>query len=125
MAQNKEIEVKGADTAIPTSAGGQRLQLGIRLKPVNQSDQPVFSNFTAVQGAPGTVFVDFAFIEPSVLPALARLQQSGGKVPETINGRLACRIALGLDAAAQLAQQLNQHLRSVQPRAQQDPKPKV
>ena len=107
-----------------TAAGGQRVQLNMRLQPVNNSDQPVFSNFTVVQGAPGTVFIDFGFLEPSVMPAVARLAQSGGKLPESINGRLACRVAVGLDAAVQLVQQLDQHLRSVQAQAQQAAKAK-
>ena len=111
-ATNKTVTDAASETT--ASATGQRLQLGIRLQPVNHSDQPVFSNFTVVQGAPGTVFIDFGFLEPSALPAVARLVQTGGKLPEIINGRLACRIALGLDAAAQLVQQLDQHLRGLQ-----------
>lgn len=99
------------------------MQLGIRLQSVNHSEQPIFSNFTVVQGAPGTVFIDFGFLEPSALPAVARLAQSGAKVPETIDGRLACRMAMGGDAAAQLHQQLSQHLRSLQTRAEQPAKP--
>ena len=113
-----------ATTETPAAGTGQRVQLGIRLQPVNDSDQPTFANFTVVQGAPGTVFVDFGFLEPSVMPALARQVKSGGKVPESINGRLACRVALGLDAAVQLVQQLDQHLRSVQAQAQQAAKSK-
>ena len=113
MAQKQDTEVAqaGADA---TSNTAQRVQLGMRLQPLNNSDQPIFSNFTVVQGASGTVFVDFGFLEPSVLPALARQARSGGKLPESINGRLVCRVALGLDATAQLAQQLSQYLRSVQ-----------
>ena len=95
------------------AAGAQRLQVGIRLQAVDGSDQPVFSNVTAVQGAPGTVFLDFGFIEPSALPAVARLAQTGGKLPETISGRLACRVAVSVDTALQLASQLEQHLRAV------------
>ena len=117
----KETETVAAGE---TSAAGQRVQLGIRLQPVNHSEQPVFSNFTVVQGAPGTVFIDFGFLEPSVMPSVARLARSGGKLPETVNGRLACRMALGLDAAAQLAQQLDQHLRGVREQAQQAAKRK-
>lgn len=114
-----------ATTETPAAGGAQRVQLGIRLQPVNHSEQPIFANFTVVQGAPGTVFVDFGFLEPGVMPALARQVQSGGKVPESIDGRLACRVALGVDAAAQLAQQLNQHLRAVQAQAQQAAKSKT
>lgn len=97
--------------------GHTRLQLGLRLQPVDHSDQPVFANFTMVQGAPSVVFLDFGFLEPAVLPSLARLAKSGGKAPETVNGRLACRVALGADVAAQLAQQLNEYLAHVQPKS--------
>ena len=117
MATSNKEDASANEAA--ASKGAQHVQLGMRLQPVNHSDQPIFSNFTVVQGAPGTVFLDFGFLEPSVMPALARQARSGGKMPEAINGRLACRVALGLDAAVQLVQQLDQHLRSVQAQAQQ------
>ena len=123
MAATRETDT-GMASETAASGAGQRLQLNIRLQPANDSDHPIFSNFTVVQGAPGTVFVDFGFLDPSALPAVARLVQTGGKLPEAISGRLACRVALGLDAAVQLAQQLEQHLRGVQARAQQAAAPK-
>jgi len=103
-----------------SSAGGgeHQLQLGIRLQSVEGSDQPVFSNFTMVQGAPGMVFLDFGFLEPNALPSVVRAAQSGGKVPEAIRGKLAARVVLGIDSAVQLAQQLQQHLRSLQAQGQ-------
>jgi hypothetical protein len=102
----------------PAAAGGaQQVQLGIRLQPVDHSDQPVFANFSTVQVAPGMVFLDFGFLEPSVLPSVMRLAQSGGKVPESVNGRLAARMVLGLDTAIQLAQQLEHQLRSLKAQA--------
>lgn len=115
MDNNDVTQIATPNPAEVTNAG-HRLQLGLRLQPVNHSDQPVYSNFTAVQGAPGTVFLDFGFLDPGVMPALARQAQSGAKVPQTIEGRLACRIAIGIDVAAQLAQQLEQHLRTLRPR---------
>ena len=124
MAQFQDEETKATDAAAAPSVAGQRVQLGIRLQPVSDSDQPVFANFTVVQGAPGTVFVDFGFLEPSVMPALARQVKSGGKLPDSINGRLACRVALGVDVAAQLAQQLNQYLHNLQMETQQAAKGK-
>lgn len=63
---------KAPDASEATDAAPQRLHLGLRLQPVNHSDQPVYSNFTAVQAAPGTLFLDFGFIDPGVMPALAR-----------------------------------------------------
>jgi len=117
MATMNETDAVAASET-PAAGTSQRPHTGLRLRGVNHSEQPVFSNFTVVQGTPLIVFIDFCFLEPSALPALARLAESGGKAPETINGQLACRLALGVDAAAQLSQQLEQHLRGVQARAQ-------
>lgn len=107
--------------AAPQAEGApaeHRVQLGIRLQPADHSDQPLFSNFSIVQGAPGMVFIDFGFLEPNVLPSVIRIAQGGGKLPEAVNGRLAARVVLGLDAAMQLVQQLDQHLRSLRGNAQ-------
>ena len=82
--------------------------LNIKLMPVDHSDQPVLANFTRLNGAPGMVFVDFGFLEPAALSALSRLARSGGKIPETLNGKLAVRVALGYDTLAALHQQLGQ-----------------
>lgn len=76
--------------------------------------QPIYANFTAVQGGQGVVFVDFGFLEPQALQSLARMAQSGEKAPETIGARMSSRMAISADAAANLAQQLNQLL---QPKA--------
>jgi hypothetical protein len=106
MSDKKEVPATEAKAEQP-------LHLGLRLQSVDHSDQPLFSNFTMVQGAPGMVFLDFGFLEPAALPSLARLAQSGGKMPESINGRLACRVVLGLDAAMQLTRQLEAHMKTL------------
>jgi hypothetical protein len=90
---------------------GHHFQLGIRLQPVDHSDQPVFANFSFVQGVQGMLFLDFGFLEPQVLPSVLRMAREGGKLPETVNGKLAARVVLSVDAAQQLVQQLEQHLR--------------
>ena len=82
--------------------------LNIRLAPVDNSDQPVLANFTSLNGSPGMVFIDFGFLEPAALDALSRLARSGGKIPETLTGKLAVRVALGYDTLAALHQQLGQ-----------------
>jgi hypothetical protein len=79
------------------------VSLGVRLVPVNNSDQPLFANYTTVNATPGIAFLDFAFLEPSVLLALPHVE----KVPESINGRLVVRVALAPDALQNLARQLN------------------
>ncbi len=88
--------------------GNKTTGLNIRLAPVNNSDQPVLANFTRLNGAPGMVFLDFGFLEPAALAALSRLAQTGGKIPESLNGKLAVRVALGFDTLAALHQQLGQ-----------------
>lgn len=100
----------GADAGAP--AGGTppaiTARLGIRLTPVGNSDQPVFANYTALNVTPGVVFIDFGFLEPGVLAALPRVARQGGKLPETINGRLAVRVALAYDSVQNLKRQLDQ-----------------
>jgi len=90
--------------------------LNIRLAPVASSDQPVFANITRVNGAPGVVFVDFGFLEPAALDTLSRLARSGGKIPETLNGKLAVRVALGYDTLSALHQQLTQAVEGLKAR---------
>lgn len=116
MTKNQENQPRGLDT-VAASAGGsaQRVQLNLRLQPANNSEQPIFANITTVQAAPGIAFLDFGFVEPGAMSALVRTVQGGGKAPDTINGRLACRVALSPDTAAQLAQQLHDILRPARP----------
>jgi hypothetical protein len=108
---------EGADaaqtTGAPAAAAVQEprsVSLGVRLVPVNNSDQPLFANYTTVNATPGIAFIDFAFLEPSVLLALPHVE----KVPESINGRLVVRVALAPDALQNLARQLNALLRPQQ-----------
>ncbi len=92
---------------------GVTAELNIRLTPVGNSDQPVLANFTRLNGSPGVVFVDFGFLEPAALSALSRLASSGGKIPETLNGKLAVRVAFGFDTLIQLHKQLGQAVAGV------------
>jgi hypothetical protein len=105
-ATKKEAQTKSGATA--GARAGQ--SLGIGLVPVDNSDQPVVANYTSLSVAPGMVFVDFGFLEPSVLAGLPRIARAGGKLPERLNGRLAVRVVLGYDALATLHQQLGQVL---------------
>jgi len=117
MAKNTNESGNSADKTARLPAGGaQRVQFSLRLQPANDSDQPVFANFSMLQPAAGVAFIDFGFLEPGALASVARTLQAGGKAPEAVNGRLACRVALTPDVAAQLAQQLNDWLRSLVPR---------
>lgn len=97
--------------------------LNIRLAPVENSDQPVLANFTRLNGAPGMVFVDFGFLEPAALGALSQLARSGGKIPETLTGKLAVRVALGYDTLAALHQQLGQVVAGLKAQRGEKPAP--
>jgi hypothetical protein len=93
--------------------------VNIHLLPSGQSDQPLLSNFTVVHPASGVVLVDFGFLEPGALSALSKLAQTGKKVPERINGRLAARVALSYDALASLHRQIGGVLEAVSKAAAQ------
>lgn len=103
--KNENAPVKSGAPATGAS-DAKNIGLNVRLTPVGTSDQPIYANFTNVTVSPGTVFLDFGFLEPAVLAALPQMVREGSKLPESINGRLSARIALGLDAMANLQQQL-------------------
>src|SRR3954464_2851541 len=105
----KDPEQATAATA-EAAKGGDRARLGIRLMPVDNSDQPVLANYSNLNIAPGMVFIDFGFLEPAMLTALPRVARSGGKLPESLNGKLAVRVAMGYDGLANLHQQIGRML---------------
>ncbi|HSQ02958.1 MAG TPA: hypothetical protein VLN59_02910 [Burkholderiales bacterium] len=71
---------------------------------------PVVANYSALNVSRGMVFIDFGFLEPGMLAALPRMAQQGSKLPETVQGRLAVRVAMGYDELANLDQQLGRVL---------------
>jgi hypothetical protein len=113
MADSKSKKEDAAPVITETAAttapsGGKQTSLGIRLMPVDNSDQPVLANYTALNVSPGMIFIDFGFLEPGMLSALPRVAKQGGKLPESVNGKLAVRVAMGYDGLANLHQQLGQ-----------------
>jgi hypothetical protein len=106
----KETEQASTEASTVDAPKAKAKGLGIRLTPVESSDQPVVANYTALNVAPGMVFIDFGFLEPAMLTALPRVAKAGGKLPESVNGKLAVRVAMGFDGLANLHQQLGQVL---------------
>lgn len=84
------------------------MQVSIRMQQGEHTGQPLYSNFTSVQGGQGVVIVDFGFLDPQTINALNRLARSGEKAPDTIGARMSCRMAISVEAATNLAHQLNQ-----------------
>lgn len=97
----------------------KHVSLKVKLKPVENSDQPVSANYTTINIAPGVVYVDFGFLEPSALTALTQIARAGKPVPPSLDGKLAVRVAMGYDVLPNLHQQLGQVLAGLQGQAKQ------
>jgi len=100
------------DEAAGKEGAERRVQVGLRLSPGEPSAQPVFCNFSGVTNAGGLLLLEFGFLEPGGLNAVAKAARTGSNPPDAIGGQRICRLALPPDTAAQLAQQLNQLLGS-------------
>lgn len=85
------------------------LTLNVRLKPSESSAQPRATNYTNVGVAQGIAYVDFGFIEPTVLAAIAKTAKDGQAAPKGLDGTLVTRAAMGVDVLARLHQQI-QHV---------------
>jgi len=104
----KAGETEAPAAGAPAAPGAKQIGMGVRLVPADNSDQPVFANYIVINSGPGVVFVDFGFLEPAMLAAIPRVAQRGGKLPQTINGKLSVRVALSADAVQSLKRQLAQ-----------------
>ena len=90
--------------------GSSAIALNVRLKPVEHTDQPVLANYTYAGTTQGVAYVDFGFIEPALLGAILQRAHKGESLPKSVEGSLATRVALPLDALIRLQQQLTQIL---------------
>jgi hypothetical protein len=88
----------------------ESLAVQVRLKALNDSDQPVSANYTTATVAPGIAYVDFGFLEPGALTAIAGSARAGKPVPKVLEGKLAVRVAVGYDVLQNLHRQLGQVL---------------
>ena len=86
------------------------IALNVRLKPVDHSNLPHQANYSNVGVAQGIAYVDFGFIEPALLGAIARTAKDGQAAPKAIDGQLVTRVAMGVDVLARLHQQIQQVL---------------
>lgn len=87
----------------------QALQVNVRMQQNEGAHhQPIYSNFTAVQGGQGVIVVDFGFLDPQLINALNRMTKSGEKTPDIIDAKMSCRMVLNIEAGIQLTRQLNQ-----------------
>jgi hypothetical protein len=107
------MSTKTATNATEADATKKPEQMAIQLNPSVASDTPVFSNFTNVSPGAGMAVMDFGFLDPSTIMAVTRLQRSGKKAPNPVNGRLASRVVMTYDTLANLHQQIGRVISAV------------
>ena len=98
------------------------IALNVRLKPSESSAHPRAANYTNVGVAQGIAYLDFGFIEPKLLAAIAKTAKDGQAAPKGLDGHLVTRVAMDVGALARLQQQIQQVLGRL--RAAQKPKTK-
>jgi hypothetical protein len=99
------------------------IALNVRLKPSEASAHPRATNYTNVGVAQGTAYVDFGFIEPALLAAIAKTAKHDQASPKGLDGTLVTRVAMGVNVLARLHQQIQQVLAGLRDARQARPKP--
>ncbi|UVT17199.1 MAG: hypothetical protein H8K04_06535 [Nitrospira sp.] len=89
------------------------IALNVRLKPSDSSAHPRAANYTNVGIAQGIAYLDFGFIEPAFLAAIAKTAKDGLAAPKGVEGHLVTRVALDVSALARLRKQIQQVLGSL------------
>ena len=84
--------------------------MNVRLKPSESSAHPCATNYTNVGVAQGIAYLDFGFIEPTLLAAFAKTAKDGHAAPKGLEGTLVTRVAMSVDVLARLHQQIQQVL---------------
>lgn len=106
MVDDKNISTQDKDGMTQSATK----QISIRMSPGEHTGQPLYSNFASVNGGQGVVTVDFGFLDSQNLNTLNRVTRSGEMLPDSINGKMSSRMAISIDTAHHLSQQLNQLL---------------
>lgn len=106
MADESDIVTGNQEEKTKTSP----MHVNIRMQEGEHSGQPLYSNFTTAHAGQGVIIVDFGFLDPQTISALNRMVRSGEKTPDSVNVKMSCRMAVSIDAANHLLQQLNQLL---------------
>jgi hypothetical protein len=100
----------------------QTLAFNVRLKPSESSAHPRATNYTNVGVALGIAYLDFGFIEPTLLAAIAKTAKEGQAAPNGLEGALVTRVAMGVDVLARLHQQIQRVLVDLRDARQGKPK---
>jgi len=71
-----------------SEAKDKTIELNVRLKPSESSAHPRTTNYTNVGVAQGIAYVDFGFIEPTLLAAIVKTAKDGPAAPKELDGAL-------------------------------------
>lgn len=93
-----------------SDATDKTIAFKVRLKPSESSAHPRATNYTNVGVAQGIAYLDFGFIEPTLLAAIAKTAKDGQAAPKGLEGALVTRVAMSVDVLARLHQQIQQIL---------------
>ncbi len=110
MSQSMSSDRETVSTNSVAPEGPNAVQIGLRLRASDNSGRAIVSNISSVHLSSGMAFIDFGFIEQSALSGAARAARGSDGKQQMVDGRLECRIAMGLGDVAQLARQLQQML---------------
>ncbi|TKB60858.1 MAG: hypothetical protein E8D48_11855 [Nitrospira sp.] len=98
------------------------IALNVRLKPSDSSAHPRAANYTNVGVTQGIAYIDFGFIEPALLAAIAKAAEDGRAAPKGLDVHLVTRVAMDVITLARLQQQIQQVLVGLQSARQPGPK---
>ena len=87
--------------------------VNVRLKHSESSALPRAANYTNVAMAQGMAYLEFGFIEPALLAAIAKTTNNGQAAPKGVDGHLVTRVAMDIGTLARLQQQIQQALVNV------------
>lgn len=102
----------------PKQDGDKAVAVNVRLQSNAEADQPTLANYSHASLAQGLAYIDFGFLEPGLIGAVAQCAQKGEALPKQLVGTRAVRLALPVDAVIRLHQQLQQMVASLQPAQQ-------
>lgn len=92
---------------------GQTIALNVHLKPSESAANPRATNYTNLSVAQGVAYLDFGFIEPTLLAAIAKTAKDGQTASKELDGTLVSRMAMSVDVLTKLHQQIQQVLVSM------------
>ena len=98
----------------PQQNGDKSVAVNVRLKSIGDAEQPTLANYTQASLAQGVAYIDFGFLEPGLIGAVAQRAQQGETIPRQVVGTRAVRVAVPLDAVIRLHHQLQQMVASLQ-----------